>query len=76
MKRVIDLRNWRLAEDDKERKEKKSFSSIQDYALYLIKSTSLDNNTIAEKVKVKFHSKTSSACIAWYRNKLKKGELK
>ncbi len=38
----------------------------------LDKWKNLTNEQIAEKVKIEFNSKTSAACIAWYKNKLAK----
>ncbi len=52
-----------------------TYKTIKECAIYYICNygDKLSNKQIAEKVKVDMDSKTTSSCIAWYKNKIKKG---
>ncbi|HDK42440.1 MAG TPA: hypothetical protein ENG87_03615 [Candidatus Pacearchaeota archaeon] len=78
VKRIIDfsLMSFEKKLVNNKNLTKRKKGSISEFAINLIKeSPEKTNEEIASFVREYFGSKTSSACIGWYKSKMKKGEL-
>jgi hypothetical protein len=74
MKKVLDLTYVPPAFPISKKSELKTVKSksIGEFCIHLIRTTSFTNEEIAKKACQEFGSRTTPACIAWYRNKLRK----
>jgi hypothetical protein len=72
MKRVLDLTYVPPVTPVSQKEKLKPAKSIGEFCIHLIRTTSFTNEEIAKRACQEFGSRTTPACIAWYRNKLRK----